>query len=1001
MTGWLYFLFFCSGASGLIYQVVWVRVFGNVFGNTIYSASLVVAVFMLGLGAGSYVVGTWADRRYVEAGQPAPLLRAYGHIELLVGLLGLGVSALLPRLGQLTALLSSYSRDSNGWYELSTMSHVAHGSIAVVLLVPITLLMGGTLTLLIRYRVGGDLDAGGWRIAVLYAVNTAGAALGCFLTDFALVPAYGLSGAQLVAVSLNVAAGAGALYLARGTMVPPVRSVRLQPDQTTGTGTRALVLTSAALALSGFAAMGMEILWFRHLGILLGEFRAVFSLLLTVILVGIGAGSVASGVLHRRTARPALWLIVVQGLFIVSTLLGLAGAEAVDIENAARALGAHPADAGGAPMDAGWQRTLQELWFNTRPILAEVGVPALLMGFAFPLGNAVVQRMEPFVGRRAGLLYLANTAGAVAGSLAAGFLLLPTLGIQGSATMLMLAAGLAIIPLHMALGRPVPATAVAMAAAGVALGFWLVLPPQYLIARALVRPADGQRLLTVSEGINEVISVTETPGRGRLLLTNGHPMSSTDLLSQRYMRALAHIPLLSVDNPETVLVMCFGVGNTAHAATLHPSVRRVEVVDLSRHVLAHAAYFRDANQDVLKDPRAAVFVNDGRHHLYMQRETVYDVITLEPPPITQAGMGALYSREFYARARMRLKPKGYLSQWLPVAGVPAATTLAMIRAFIDVFPQSVLLSGAHTNLLLIGVNDSQIEIDPARMTAALSKAPAVRADLERLDLGSMREIVGSFVGSAETLARATAQTPPSTDDRPIQEYGVRSLLRFEEAPPASIVDLSQVVTWCPTCFADGQPVPIVDGLDTYLALLGLVYRASAATTTPTPPPAGGRPRTIAGSAYLGAVVPESADLYRVLGAAFAASGNLEEALPHLRRSVELRPDSGELRYALATVLLETRQYDAALAEFRAALRLMPDSVQVRNNLGVVLASQGKLDEAVDQFEQALKLEPEFADARRNLAMARESQRRRTGDGKPRRSRRSRRSRKPYGNLCPS
>src|SRR6266850_5547042 len=215
MTGIVYFLFFCSGVSGLVYQVVWVRVFGNVFGNTIYSASLVVAVFMLGLGAGSYFAGVWADRRYALAptGRES-LLRIYGYVELIIAVMGLGISALLPHLDRFSALFSSYSREPSGWYVLSAASYAARAAVAIVLLTPITLLMGGTLTLLIRYLVRSDLEIGGRRIALLYAVNTAGAALGCFLTDFALVPAIGLRGTQYVAVFGNIVAGAGALAIA-------------------------------------------------------------------------------------------------------------------------------------------------------------------------------------------------------------------------------------------------------------------------------------------------------------------------------------------------------------------------------------------------------------------------------------------------------------------------------------------------------------------------------------------------------------------------------------------------------------------------------------------------------------------------------------------------------------------------------------------------------------------------------------------------------------------
>ena len=191
---------------------------------------------------------------------------------------------------------------------------------------------------------------------------------------------------------------------------------------------------------------------------------------------------------------------------------------------------------------------------------------------------------------------------------------------------------------------------------------------------------------------------------------------------------------------------------------------------------AHAGYFSDANRDVLSDPRVAVYVNDGRHHLQMQPAARYDLITLEPPPIAYAGVAALYSREFYALARTRLKPDGYISQWLPAYQVPAATTLAMIRAFIDVFPQAVLLSGAEADLLLLGANDSRHRDRSGAGGRRAGPCAGGAGGPARLDLGNVREIVGTFVGSAQTLAEATRDTAPVTDDRPIQEYGVASLL---------------------------------------------------------------------------------------------------------------------------------------------------------------------------------------------------------------------------------
>jgi predicted membrane-bound spermidine synthase len=997
-------LFFLSGISGLIYQVVWVREFGNVFGATIQTTSLVVAIFMLGLGCGSVIVGRWSDRRYQRA--PDSLLRPYGIIELVIAGLGAAIAIVLPRLHALAAVSSSYVRDSTGWFELSALSYIARGAIALALLGPSAVLMGGTLTLLIRHRVRDDVEhASGWKIAVLYAVNTAGAAAGALLTDFALVPSFGLRNTQLVAVLLNLIAGVGALALAR--IPAPARktdraAVGSREEQGTPQPVYPLAWTSLALMLCGFAAMGLEIVWLRRFTLLLGGFRAVFSLVLTIVLVGIGAGSLLGGYLDRRTSRPAQALMLMQALLIASALLGLGWTSVEAIDAHRRAINATLTDL------TPFARWMIELWYNARPMLIEVGVPALLMGCSFPLGNAVIQRTERAVGGRAGALYLANTIGAVCGSLVTAFVLLPAFGMQGSATALTLAAALAIAPLFLGTraGGGVTTTSAVAALipaliAAVAVVLWLRLPQDYVLGRSLGGLSEGERLLTLREGVTEVIGVTEVQGRGRGLITNGHPMSSTALLDQRYMRALAHIPLLSMSAPTHVLVIGFGVGNSTQAATLHPSVECVEVADLSRDILGHAGYFRDANKDVLNDPRVGVYVNDGRQHLAMQPAAVYDLITLEPPPIAHAGVAALYSREFYALARSRLKAGGYLSQWLPAYQVSPETSLAMIRAFIEIFPQSVLLSGTQAELLLVGTNGAGIEIDPGRVSLALERAPAVAADLRRLDLGSVTEIVGTFVGSADTLARATRQSPPVSDDRPLQEYGVRSAIGSgTSGVPASIFELATAASWCPRCFDGETPAPVVAGLDTYLALLDDAYHAPG--TADAARRAYGD-RRILRSAYLGAIVPDTDAVHNVigvtllrqgrydaaagafrealkrradsvdanhnLGTALAAAGHVAESIGYLRRAVQLAPGNGGAQYELGTLLLEQRRFAEAADCFRAAVDAMPGSAAVHNDLGVALASLGELGQATDHFRRAVTLDPAFGEARRNLASA--------------------------------
>jgi spermidine synthase len=664
--------------------------------------------------------------------------------------------------------------------------------------------------------------------------------------------------------------------------------------------------------------------------------------------------------------------MAVQSLFIVFTLAGIWGADSSAIDRTvSNAIGAFRSAATNDQLAS--PSALTELWFNLRPMLLEIALPALLMGFSFPLGNALIQHAEQSVGRRAGALYLANTAGAVAGSIMTGFVLLPWLGLQASATVLMLAAAIGLVPIYQVVRlkadptddpRRISATTRIRQELSVGSGFsrtfwlgpvialasliaWLLLPADFIRARALPKPEPNERVLNQSEGVNEIVSVTETTGRGRRLMTNGHAMSATWPLSQRYMRALAHVPLLMIENPARALVIGFGVGNTTQAATLHPSIQRVEVADLSRNVLDHASWFAATNSDVLRDPRVMVYVNDGRHHLLVGagRKTRpydvdgYDLITLEPPPIGYAGVSSLYSEEFYRLARSRLKPNGFVSQWLPAYQVPTATALSMIRSFVDVFPQSVLLSGAQADLILIGANN-RIDVDPNQLFAALSQRPAVRADLARVDLGTPREIVGMFVGSSTTLASATRDAVPVTDDRPVQEFGVRSLLNLGESVPGSVVDLGRVAEWCPTCFDNGMPVRVVEGLDLYLALLSRAYSAS--------PEEGARIRAaadngrrVAGSAYLGAAVPEAAGVHNDLGIAYAARGLLDEAIAEFRRALELDPDSAETHWHLGAALAERGALDEAEAHLRTSVQRDPTNVDAKHDLESVVALRKK------------------------------------------------------------
>jgi spermidine synthase len=952
-------LFFASGVAGLIYQVLWVRAFGHVFGNTLASAALVTAVFMCGLGVGSVVGGRLIDRRERHA---ADGLRWYGYAELAIAGCGLLLALLLPRLTSFSGTLFSYEIEATGWSVLSSSARAFQYAVAIALLAPPSLLMGATLTLLIRFVVADRIELAGWRIGLLYGVNTAGAAAGALLTDFALVPRLGVFDAQLVAIALNVGAGVGALALARrrgGTVrhAPPTIEAATaadpSPEEDSGGG-RVLWLMSLGLVLSGAAALGLEILWFRYLAQMLGSLRSTFSLILAVMLVAMWLGSTCAGYLQRRSGRPVLWLIGSQALLVASAVVLLTTIDHGSA-HAARLDSIRPdyAEASSAG------RAFMELTSYLRPIAVVTALPAFAMGFVFPLANAHVQQTRREVGGRAGYLYLAMTVGNVIGSTVTGFWLLPAVGIHTTLIVLVAGAGASIVPMYLSSSegheKAVAVTAKrALAASLLVVGatlFWVSRLSADVLLRPCIPSDQGgtRKVIKVSEGPNETIAVTEIFGLRRSLFTNGHLMSSSNALSQRYMRAFAHIPLLQQEQPRKVLVICFGIGNTLHAASLHPSVQRLELADLSRNVLEHSDYFAASNGSILKDPRVSVFVNDGRLHLRMAQSKSYDLVTLEPPPIMFAGVSALYSRDFYALVRASLADGGFLTQWLPADQVHGPAVLALVRAFIEVFPQSVLLSGDDRHLVLMGRKSDSIALDEAAFERRMAQRPAVAEDLNRVQLGSLLEVIGSFVASSETLFKATEGTAPVTDDNPVTEYSQLTGIRANKMPPA-LFDVTGLNAWCNGC---SERVP---GVAAYLRLRGAIYQSTAflhsgafrrdadidAASIPDDRETNA---IIDRSEYLQRLTGGRSHTAKNVGKQHLAQGRYAEAASVLARAVYLTPLDADAYYHLGIALTKLGRREEANAQLLRVLQIAPSHPRANAVMCRRAAKRGKLAEA--------------------------------------------------------
>lgn len=408
-------------------------------------------------------------------------------------------------------------------------------------------------------------------------------------------------------------------------------------------------------------------------------------------------------------------------------------------------------------------------------VLALEAIPAVFLGCVLPLIADETVRSTRAAGRSLGLVYLWNTIGAIAGALAAAFLLLPRIGMEGAIQLLaalniLLAAVLASVRgshLRRALG--------VFCAIGVAIAF-VVSPKHDFIkrkearaVRTYLREMEG-RTLYLQEGLYETLAVREYSVLGipvnRRLMTNFYSMSGVGMGSNRYMRLMAHLPLLLREAPRRAAVIAFGVGNTARAVAEHPVVS-IDAIDLSPDILRLSSYFAHANNNVLNDPRVEVHVNDGRNFL-LGTDRAYDLITFEPPPPGQPDVVGLYTREYYELVRSRLTRTGLMTQWLPIIQVGYRTNLSMLRSVVEVFPYVSLWTGALDELIVCAGLEP-VALDAAVMDRRIRER-GLKPALEEIGVDGGTSLLSTFLGDRDWIRRLTNSVPPVTDDNRLLEY---------------------------------------------------------------------------------------------------------------------------------------------------------------------------------------------------------------------------------------
>ena len=751
-------LAFLSGTAALTYQVFWVRQLGLVVGVDVYAVTTCVSAFFGGLAIGSAVFGRWADRLQ----RP---LWAYALLELGIGVTGVVATIAMAHAAPLFVRLQQ-SVGPLAWL------------LPFVLVGFPAFLIGGTLPLLFRaWSPQAHIAEGG---GMLYAINTAGGIAGALITPFLLIGQFGVRDSSLIAASVNCCVAAGALALTT-KKAPAVEPALAAEEPNLGRQQRtALIL----YGVSGGVALGYEVIWSQAIVPFLSTRSFAFAVVLATYLAGLVIGSAVYARYADRLDYP--WdifgvLISAAGIIAFLQVVGL-GRWLLVLQTQAETLVASVSGSILVGMCARFAVAA----------LSVVFVPTLLLGAAFPvvLKLAVGPRQ---IGRDIGEVLAFNTLGGIVGTLLTGFVLVPTLGLVRSLAFLAIAAvgigAFAVFygPARLIVRRTVLATGVAAVACA-----FLASPNS--LAKALAVARRGGEVVFYRESAAGTVAVLQEPkekGDFRRLYIQGVSNSGDAMPSLRYMRLQALLPLIIATNePKSALVIGYGTGITTGALLAFDSLDKRVCVELLPGVVQASPLFR-GNYSAANDPRIQMRVGDGRRELLRSAEH-YDLITLEPPPPSAAGVANLYSTNFYELATKRLQPGGMLAQWLPLGAQNDEDSRALVRSFIDIFPYATVWTTELHEMLLVG-SFEPIELDVDRISRRFQQ-PAVAAALQEVGIHSPAALLSTWIADRASLAQYAGNTPPVTDDRPSVEYStwvrpaevarvLPEFLEFRTAPP--------------------------------------------------------------------------------------------------------------------------------------------------------------------------------------------------------------------------
>jgi len=1005
--------FFASGVSGLVYQVVWVRELVLVFGATTFAVSTVLTAFMGGLALGSYYFG----RRSETVARP---LRLYGLLEIGIGAYGLAVPLIFA------ALPSVYHYFWRWQLSFFALSIVRFVFATLVLIVP-TALMGATLPVLSSFYAR-DIGRIGLRVGSLYALNTFGAVLGAAATGFVLIPALGMNAATTTAATMNILLGAVALTVSRNAERTPHGAIpdsaqepvpKKTPRSSESEAERGqITIVIAGFAVSGFVALSYEVIWSRVLALIIGSSVYAFSIMLTTFLVGLAAGATIASRVVDRVRRPVRMFALIE---IAVGLTSLIGAYLFN--------------------DLPYVFVQLYRWVDSsafglllfaRFLIASfvMIVPTFLLGALFPLVVRIIssRKLAGTTGRTVGDAYAANTVGAIAGSFASGFILVPWLGLLGSLRLcvalnfVVAAAAFSASARRPTEKRDRPKRINVSATVGLAASVLLIIvvvlgePPWdpevmssavYRYAPSLIdksrqelfdylKRGQGETIF-YKEGITATVAV-QRQGGGKVLKVNGKPEASTagDMPTQILIGAM---PLLVREHTDDVLLIGLGSGVTLGTVEQFP-VKRVTCVELEPAVIEASRHFEDVNNHPLDDPRLRMISNDGRNFIYTTDEK-FDVIVSEPSNPWVTGVANLFTLEYFKRGAERLKDDGLFSQWLQIYEMSPDDVRTLIATFRAAFPQVYLFRGAEGDLMLLG-SKSERRLDLSVLKYHFDD-PRVGAELKRISTATAGEIISRFYLGPAEVTNLSAGARLNTDDNALIEFNAPR--RVGTAEETVVRNLKQLISYA------GSPLNYIDrgknysrgesDLLTEAALEAIrrndrdraeqfiTYSLEFAETAQAHDILG-ELRQARGDeagaieAWLTALAIDPRHFFTLidLGKLYLTKQDLPHSIPYLEQAIQIDPSSARAHHLRGLAYQAGGDNAQAALEYRKAL---PDAQYTRSiptfylNFGTALMQIALYEEAAQMLEQFSRLAPNDFEGHFQLGAAYEIQSERSLD----------------------